>query len=208
MTLHKWAGISFQCEVFNLFYGLIPQQGLSRHEAGRKRGGLVSDFRVLEPSVTGELGDQKEKALLADLKMKSSCLTRQHRNPRANVKAVYMIASVLLREYLSHAKNINRVYGELPEDVVGVGLYRPSCRASLLRCWVFCAWGEASLDVFTMVDYLAQARQNHQKFPQGRWRWERMEDEAEVVCYKGTDPEGTEPGGCEEPGKNPAGPAQ
>ena len=39
LSLHKWAGIEVECEVFNLFSGLIPQQGLSRIEAGRKRQG-------------------------------------------------------------------------------------------------------------------------------------------------------------------------
>ena len=80
-SLHKWAGISFQCEVFNLFSGLIPQQGLSRLEAGRKRQGLVPDFRVQEPSVTGEGGNQEEKLVLAELKVISSCPTRYQRNP-------------------------------------------------------------------------------------------------------------------------------
>ena len=69
------------CEVFNIFSGLIPQEGLSRLEAGRKRQGLVPDFRVQEPSVTGEGGNQEEKLVLAELKVISSCPTRYQRNP-------------------------------------------------------------------------------------------------------------------------------
>ena len=46
--LLKWAKVSFQCEVFNLFAHLIPQEGLSRLERGRKRQGLgqISCWRL------------------------------------------------------------------------------------------------------------------------------------------------------------------
>jgi hypothetical protein len=37
--LMRWAKMPFQCEVFNMFAHLIPQQGLSRMERGRKRPG-------------------------------------------------------------------------------------------------------------------------------------------------------------------------
>lgn len=43
----------------------LAQQGISRHEAGRKEGAIR--LKVLEPSVTGEMGDQEEKLLLAEL---------------------------------------------------------------------------------------------------------------------------------------------
>ena len=41
----RWAGVPVQCEVFNLFARDIPQEGLSRIERGRKRKGLVPDFK-------------------------------------------------------------------------------------------------------------------------------------------------------------------
>ena len=44
VSLHKWAGVDVECEVFNLFSGLIPQQGLARIEVGRKRQGLSLIF--------------------------------------------------------------------------------------------------------------------------------------------------------------------
>lgn len=53
VSLHKWAGVDVECEVFNLFLGLVPQPGLARIEAGRKRQGLVPEFHVKEPSTSG-----------------------------------------------------------------------------------------------------------------------------------------------------------
>ena len=50
VELLRWAGIDVQCEVFNLFSGLIPQEGLSRLERGCKRQCLVPDFLLRVPS--------------------------------------------------------------------------------------------------------------------------------------------------------------
>ena len=50
-----------------------------------------------------------------------------------------------------------------------------------LRRWVF----GASEDIHDMVDYLAEARLAHVKLLQGRWRRDRVSDEAEVAGYKG-----------------------
>ena len=94
-------------------------------------------------------------------------------------------ALILPREYLTHAKNIDRVYGEVQEGVVGPVQTKLESFPPL-SSWDFGAWGEASKDVHTcMVDHLADARQKHQKLLQGMWRWERMEEEAEIACYKG-----------------------
>ena len=41
LSLLKWAGLQVTCELFKLFAGLIPQEGLSRMERGRKRQGMV-----------------------------------------------------------------------------------------------------------------------------------------------------------------------
>ena len=46
MRLHKWAGVRVECKVFGLFAEHIPQAGLIRLEKGRKRQGMVPDFRV------------------------------------------------------------------------------------------------------------------------------------------------------------------
>ena len=55
-ALLRWAGLEVQCEVFNPFAGLIPQQGLSRFERGRKRQGMVADFMVRMPGDLVEAG--------------------------------------------------------------------------------------------------------------------------------------------------------
>ena len=153
LSLHKWAGIEVECEVFNLFFSLIPQRGLSRIEAGRKRQGLVPDFKIREPPVEGR---GEEATVLAELKVITSCPTRYPRNPRSTKKAVDRRADTLPREYLQYAKNIDSEFGEVPVDVVGP-VQSKLVSFPPLRCWVLGAWGEASEDVHTMVDYLAEA---------------------------------------------------
>ena len=76
LSLVRWAGVEVDCEVFNLFSGLIPQQGLSRLEQGRKRQGLVPDFRLRAPAVGGG-GPRGEEMVLAELKVISCCSAAQ-----------------------------------------------------------------------------------------------------------------------------------
>ena len=57
--------------------------------------------------------------MLAELKVISSCPTPYARNPRATDKAVDRRASTLPKEYLTHAKNIDQLYREVPQGVVG-----------------------------------------------------------------------------------------
>ena len=52
MTLYnfcKWAGLPVVVEVFNLFSGHIPQQGLARVDQGRQRQAMVPDFKIVIP---------------------------------------------------------------------------------------------------------------------------------------------------------------
>ena len=42
----QWAGLEAEVEVFNLFAGSIPQEGLSRMERGRKVQSIVPDMRI------------------------------------------------------------------------------------------------------------------------------------------------------------------
>ena len=47
MEINYFAALNnFDCEVFNMFAHLIPQEGLSRIERGCKRHGLVPDFML------------------------------------------------------------------------------------------------------------------------------------------------------------------
>ena len=47
--LCHWAGLPVDMEVFNLFSGSIPQEGLSRMERGRKIQSIVPDLRISIP---------------------------------------------------------------------------------------------------------------------------------------------------------------
>ena len=116
--------------------------------------------------------------------MISSCPTGYSRNPRAAEKAVDRLASTLPKEYITHAKNIDRLYGGVPDGEVGP-VQAELLSFPTLRRWVFGAWGEASEDIHDMEDYLAEARLDHVMQLQGRWRREKVSDEAEVAGYKG-----------------------
>ena len=183
LSLLRWSGIEVDCEVFNIFSGLIPQQGLSRLEQGRKRQGLVPDFRVRLPTVGGG-GPQGEEVVLAELKVISCCPTRYPRNPCPIQKAVDKRASTLPAEYRQHARKVDTEYGGVLQGVVG------PVEAKLLsfpplRKWVFGAWGEASEDVHLLVKDLAKSRAKHLQQLEGRWRWSRRSEEAEVAVLTG-----------------------
>ena len=73
MTINSlciWARLPATCEVWGLFTHLIPNETLSRIESGRKRQGLVPDFRIEMPSETGGTTYR-----LAELKVISCCDT-------------------------------------------------------------------------------------------------------------------------------------
>ena len=111
--LCKWGGVPVRCEVFNMFSSCIPQEGLSRLEKGRKRQGLVPDFQLQLPSGRGVT-----ESVLAELKVISSCPTRY--NPRHQVRAVDKRASELTKEYGRKARTVDRVFGGVPEGLVGL----------------------------------------------------------------------------------------
>ena len=54
-----------------------------------------------------------------------------------------------------------------------------------LHRWVFGAWGEVSEDVHALVKDLAISRAKHQQQLEGRWRWSRRSEEAEVAVLTG-----------------------
>lgn len=93
-------------------------------------------------------------------------------------------ASTLPKEYLTHAQNINQLYGEVLKGVVGP-VHAKLQSFPTLRRWMFGAWGEALDDVHSMVDYLAEARMKHQRLLEGRWRSDKFSDEAQIAMNKG-----------------------
>ena len=183
LGLLRWAGVEVDCEVFNLFSGLIPQEGLSRLEQGRKRQGLVPDFRLRVPAAGGGGGGPQGELVLAELKTISCCPTRYKRNPRAIAKAVDRRAATLPHEYRQHARKVDQQYGGVQAGVIG------PVEAKLLsfpplRRWVIGAWGEASEDLHILVKDLAVARAKHQQQLEGRWQSRRTE-EGEVAVLTG-----------------------
>ena len=166
--LLRWAKMPFQCEVFNMFAHLIPQDGLSRMERGRKRQGLVPDF-LLE--LDGERGQKKDE--LAELKVICCCPSRYKMFPppppphREFVKAVDRRARVLTDEYVKKARDVDRVYGGAPEGTVG-RVQRKLEDFGGVRGLVFGAFSEASEGVQTLVHELAASRLKAEGLQQGR----------------------------------------
>ena len=87
-------------EVFNLFAGSIPQEGLSRMERGRKVQSIVPDMRVSIP----EEGNLVRR--LHGIKLICSSKTRYtiHREGQDATRAVDNRSGELNAEYLSKAR--------------------------------------------------------------------------------------------------------
>ena len=153
----RWAGLGVQCEVFNLFAGLIPQQGLARLERGRKRQGMVADFMVQLPGeAVGVVGAAGPVAVLAELKCISSCPTWYQRAPGAR-KGVERRANELPGEYRRKAQQLDREFGGVPAGEEGP-VARKLASFPPLQAWVFGAWNEASPDIHALVHHLATLR--------------------------------------------------
>ena len=103
-----WAGIPAVCEVFNLFASSIPQAGLSRIERGRRRQGLVPDFKLR--------GEEQEGDILCELKCMSASNSRYPRNPqpRDGKRAVDRRAEGLTEDYRRKAKEVDWQYCGTP----------------------------------------------------------------------------------------------
>ena len=178
--LMRWAGMDVQCEVFNLFSGLIPQEGLARLERGRKRQGLVPDFLLRVPGeAVGVVGAAGDVQVLAELKMLSSCPTRYHRAPRARESAVVRRANLLPGEYERKARLMDSQYGGVQEGVLGP-VERKLSSFPRLQSFVFGAWNEASPDVHNLVHAVASARLR---------REQELQDEGAVARRRRMSPE-------------------
>ena len=90
-----------EVEVFNLFAGSIPQEGLSRMERGRKVQSIVPDMRISIP----EEGNLVPR--LHEIKMISSSKTNYtiHREGQEAARAVDKRAGELNAEYLAKTKH-------------------------------------------------------------------------------------------------------
>ena len=119
-------------------------------ERGRKRQGLVPDFKMVLPSV--EAGRVER---LAELKCISCCPT--YYQPGQETKAVDKRARQLPGLYRNAAKKVDNQFVFTPVDQVGpverkLGLYGD------LQCLVMGAFGEASEHTHSLVTVMAEAR--------------------------------------------------
>ena len=129
------AGMTAECEVFNLFAREIPQEGLARIERGRTRQSIVPDFKISIPE------GGRETPTLYEMKVVSSYRTRYPRNPRAEGKAVDRRAALLQGEYILKARKVDQIYGGAMVGEVG-GVERKLLRFPIVRGLVIGAWGE------------------------------------------------------------------
>ena len=144
-----WAGVPCELEVFNLFSGQLPQQGLARIDSNRDRQAMVPDMKITITS-----GGQA-RPVLHELKVISSNQSRYR--PSWNDRGVDKRAAQLHQEYLVKARNADQVHGgALPGQVGRVEsklLSFPKVEGI-----VFGNWGEASQATHNLVEVLASSR--------------------------------------------------
>ena len=92
---------------FNLFSGLIPQQGLARINRDRQRQSMVPDFRIALP------WEGRPRPVLHELKVISCSKSRY--KPTMDDRAVNKRAGQLHREYQEKAKKTDRDFGGVEE---------------------------------------------------------------------------------------------
>ena len=147
---------------------MIPAEALTRMERDRKCQALVPDFRLELPCATGGT-----KTQLAELKVISCCPSQYHVAPppprpgRDFVRAVERRARTLTAEYLKKAREVDRVYGNVPEGEVG-RVERKLTGYGQVRGLVFGAFGEASGGVHELVQRLGETRVKAVGIQQGR----------------------------------------
>ena len=156
-TLADWAGMPCTVEVFGLFSHLISQPALMRLDTGRKRQGLVPDFKLRIPT------DNGTATSLAELKM-ITCSDSYYQTG-GRVRGVEKRAERLPAEYRTKARKVDQL-GE-------PGVVRGPCERKLdqygeLVKLVFGAFGEASQDVHSLIASLAECRLRKVGLQRGR----------------------------------------
>ena len=156
-TLADWAGLPCTVEVFGLFSHLISQPALMRLDTGRKRQGLVPDFKLRIPT------DNGVTTQLAELKM-INCSDSYYKTG-GKVRGVERRAERLPAEYRSKARKVDQL-GQ-PDAVRGPCERRLDQFGELGKL-VFGAFGEASEDVHSLITSLAECRLRKLGLQRGR----------------------------------------
>ena len=151
--LHRlclWSGLPVEMEVFNLFSGLIRQEGMSGFEKARQWQALVPNMRitVLDP-VFGVL-----RPVLHELKVISANKSRY--KPNSTLRAVDSRASLLQKEYLDKAKAADIKSGTAVGEVGRVEAKLLSL--GNIRGIVCGNWGEVSEDTHALLHIMAKNR--------------------------------------------------
>ena len=170
-----WAGLDCEVEVFNLFAGSIPQEGLSRMERGRKIQSIVPDLRISLP-VEGNL-----VPCLHEIKIISSCKTRYapHRGGQEATRAVDVRAGQLHQSYIAKARATDRAYCGTPEGTVGP-VERKLATMGQVEGLVIGAFGEVSAATHALINHMATSRVQVARPQLGR-RGQLRSEEAEIA---------------------------
>ena len=131
-----WAGVPAEMEVYNLFSGLVRQEGLSRIERAQQRQSLVPDLRiailpqaVADAEVARDLrirggaggvrggGGTVEGGVLHEVKIISCSKTRY--KPNSPKRAVDTRADLLPQEYLNKARGADQTHNQIPVGIIG-----------------------------------------------------------------------------------------
>ena len=151
-TIHRlcqWAGMPVEMEVFNLFSGLIPQQGLARIDKDRQRQSMVPDFKITLP------WEGRTRPVLHELKVISCSKSRY--KPSWKDRAVDRRAEHLHQEYLDKASNTDRKFCDVEEGRVGP-VETKLLSFPRVQGMVFGSFGEASEAVHGLVEHIATSR--------------------------------------------------
>jgi hypothetical protein len=154
LQLMRWAAMAAECEPFGLFSRVIPQEGLARMERGRKRQGIIPDYKL-----SG--GGTGSNATLADLKLITGTVGRYPRNPgpcEEPKKNVERRAALVTTEYSKKAVNLDVKYCGVPRAARGRVQHAALARYSAVKGWCFGIHGEASNTVHTLLHKIVEAR--------------------------------------------------
>ena len=178
MMVHRlcvWAGLDCEVEVFNLFAGSIPQEGLSRMERGRKLQSIVPDLRISLPN------EDNLVPSLHEIKIISSCPTRYapHRRGQEATKAVDIRANQLHQSYVAKARATDRTYCGTPDGEMGP-VERKLATMGEVEGLVVGAFGEVSAATHALIAHLAKSRVQIARPQLGR-RGHLRSEEAEVA---------------------------
>ena len=175
LQICQWAGLDAEVEVFNLFAGSIPQEGLSRMERGRKVQSIVPDMRISIPVEGNLVPSLHEIKMISSSKMRYSI----HRDGQDAMRAVDKRANELNSEYLAKARQTDQNYCGTAQGQVGP-VETKLTTLGKVHGIVVGAFGEASDDLHSLIHHFAASRVQYAGPQKGR-RGQLRSVEAEIT---------------------------